>query len=60
MKPGVAAWLVLAVLAAAPAGARELWSRGDASLEFSGSLRELLVAHQRQIDHRIIVTTFAR
>jgi hypothetical protein len=43
VKPGVAAWLVLAVLAAAPAGARELWSRGDASLEFSGSLRELLV-----------------
>jgi hypothetical protein len=38
-----AAWILLAVFAAEPAGARELWKRGDAHLELSGSLRELLV-----------------
>jgi len=43
VRAGAAAGLVLALLTAAPGGARELWRRGDASLELSGSLRELLV-----------------
>jgi hypothetical protein len=38
-----AALACILALLAAPAGARELWSQGDASLELAGSARELLV-----------------
>ncbi|MHC5059285.1 MAG: hypothetical protein ACYTKD_31920 [Planctomycetota bacterium] len=43
MSRGFAAALLFAALWAPPAGSVELWSRGEASLDFGGSVRELAV-----------------